>query len=1015
MTQTPNEQKPESTDEIRTKLQTINSGRWANIASLYEAGEFAVEPEKILRDINKLINDKPDKSSAKYLLLNLIADGKIKDQKISSENYPTTSIITILTEGLYDKDDPDFQEKVKATIHTLGTNYMPKANRRVYFDLLDYRERKATAVTENQATNSRSVNEAIKYAKEMSDLNWQPTGITKKQVEDFQAAMGEINKKYKRVEEIRNIYDQVEIDSPEEQALDHELDQLEKEVAELESKTNNEIMPTFKNEFNTLLNFQDAYRQTGVDFLKVKKLKTQDGGEIEIKDVHRNKNNEIVIQYIDENFLLQERGIKAFIKGVIEGKGAFQEINTIHELNASLNLSEDPIKPQDIFVENSWAYKKDPDAKGAFEKFIVKNVDDSVENGKIQIEFEDKDGKKTDKEFNFGQFASYAMRGVFKKENSQKSTEDKGDKQDKDNLEKSDTNNREISKIINDIKEKFVLPTYQEALEIGQVESNTVNPKYLKTLYANTYFYSVNNIVQFFKEIWEQIKKNWELADDFRVGKLGEELFGGFPSFKEHFKYNKRKAAQKQMTENVKGELESKEPSKWISLIRTSDDTNVLEACFELLSENGLLDLWDLEMWKNISRHPNHDKTIPIPTNLNPQTIISEENPYPGYVILEQAIDMMFDPGVFKKWERANDSNCSQKVKSSYDSAATLNNSPGGLTGRLTTLLEDHKKGVAVDPHEYEGIIGYMIENQKGSLDDKIYYIIKGFTEEKDGEPIISFRRMTQMSKELGGKFPPLLLLTASVPRPPSYKESHPFTLKEFKHYSSQFDQGGGDKNKPGKAVGSFIWNIIISNPLFADIASSMVRDLSTLNGDEALYYFPLTTRNTIESSCNITTGQKLDTKAFAKGFGGYSQYLKTLLTDGKEKNIDRIKESIKSYVHYWAIMTKKWDPPGAGRLQRLDDTHYNKKLFDSDKSAKDYAKELTDTLTKIANAYAKAGDNTLLETIKTMEGTGSSQKERQNALDQFEIVFEKVLSSDGGNIMFENLDASDLMGIPSK
>lgn len=999
----PNKKQPATIEELRQQLANT---AWSKLADLNVSNKLSNE---VLFALNEVIDSNPNQDSPFMMLLEIIRDEKLKDQSFSSEFFPTESIIQILIKELKNQRSKS-SDIAGELIINISSNFV-EASRKTLKEFVDHCNNKILELQENRQKTSDSTNQAIQFAKQRKGLNWEPEAVSEEQYAQFQERMDELLQKYNEVESLYPIYMNA---SPEQEAqLDIQLDKLEKEIKDIEGEIP-KILPNFKREFKSLLSFQEAFQQTGIDFLNTTELKLKNGKIINIESVEANGEN-ICIQYIDEDEKLWTRNLNQFIKNVIEAQGAHINIPNIHGLNEALNTSEDPIKPGDRFIAHNPKVNKDGEVEWEKKFFTIKKIDDSVENGEItfkETSFDDKnEEKEEEKTLNFGEFVAYKNKNRFNRDSENSIPETEPDPKDIE---------RFVNNIPDEVKNKLfnVLP-FEDVQKIGDVGYKVEQPSYLKILYENTYVYSPKNFFQFFKHIWEYIKKQWELADDIRVGKLGEQTTGGL---KESFKYNKRKAAQKEKSEMRRKILESKELSDLVGLLRTSQDKVDLEICFDILSEKGMLDLWDLEMWKNISKHSHHQYTIPIPKNNDPNTLLGEDKPYRGYEILRKALDQMFDPGTMAKWENANWSNYSQKVKAAEDKAASLRNIESGYRKVLSYNLKNHREGDSnVDPHEYEGILSYMMENKVGTLEEQIYYLIQGVTvkNKKTGKPLMPFERITQLRKSLGSKFPPLIFLTSNIEREtqdPNIKRKHPFTITDFEAWSKEFEKADGPANEPNEAVKKYIWENIVTHPEFKGLANESVRNINSLESSDIPYYLPLADANTVQNSCSLMGGQKNGPDAYASGFAGYPKYLNTLLKK-KNVNVSNISESLQAFVRYWAIMTNRLGNSHSGggdRLQRLEPAFLKRYEISEDPklSAQDIIDELLEALEDIALSYRSTKPdlyNLLIEMRKPVPDNKTKSQAMQKVLDKFNRTFEEMIESDNGEKFIQTLKSANL------
>lgn len=1010
---------PRSPEKI---CELLENSDLSNIATLYQGGDLN---ESTLLAVDSLLKNDPKPGTVQKQILDLVANEKLPNLTFTSKYFAAKSIIEILIEDL-NSADPNLNQKAIESVSLIRSSTDP-LNRKDLHPYIENREKIILASEQQRSDAAKStrknVNEALVFAKEMKEANWIPQGQTAK---EFDALKEELEAASEMVDELESLYIEFnETDSEEEEAsILERVNLLEEALENAEQRIRNDIAPNFFRDLAEFMAIVDASEIAGFDLMKIKKFKIPGGGKIKIINVealYAGEKPYVIINYEDENGEPQIRTAVNFRKEIIGEKSAYPYFKKLSDLEIALNMRENPLASGDQFQTTRKVRDQKGNTTDQVMSFNIAEINDQEKEGRIQIS-PDINGENS---FNFGEFYNFLKANRFKRVDIEE--EDEREEQEEKDL---DEEREEIAGAFDDFlgkidKDEGVrIKPYED---VAGPEATTTLParvSYLKDLWKNTYFFSPRNVYEFFKHIWEYIERDMKRGDDYRVGKVGEKLFG--EKLGEHFKHGKRKGPDGEQFDEKKKFLESQTPEDWKKELREGDDKDKLEICFDLLAERGMLDLWDPKIWKNIFRH-NYIR-LEVPDEIDPQKPYSRQL----YKLFAKTIDSYWDnPGLFQKWQRNHFSNYTSNVRGSFEAAAT---NCDNFVSSMSIMLKNHVSGSdEVDPHEYEATLIWAIDHDIGSIDEKLYYLIQGVTATHNGETILGFERVSQIQKDLQKAFPFLQFLSSKVSRPPTGKE-YIFTKEDFRDWKNTFDAVGTKAFEPSKAVRDTIWNTIITKPEFKEIASEAVRNIGSLDNDTAYFFIPLASENQITTSCSAYGGQKLGLKGYASGFAGYSQYIKTLagqisqksrdlssttdpvakeaLKDTVDEHKKDLVEAIKAYVRFEGLMTNKWRKSG-DRIITLDNNSLNKQPVAGTKhTANHFVGELNESIIEVAQNYGAYGGK-LARVMQTIHDSSASVEDRQNALENFGQTLEETIDRDESNTLVKTIINSKLTGIP--
>ncbi len=847
------------------------------------------------------------------------------------------------------------------------------------------------------------------------------SNLDQRQKDRFNTALSQINEMIANYEELERSRNEATNDLERSQ-FESEMSRLADNIEDRKQRLDRDFRG-IRNEISKFFEKITASTILGFDLINTRNLITHPSGEKYIiqainqtQEQRNGRNPEHKIEIVIKPENSQQPGVPFEVRGLkdyMQRNNIYPEINTVEHLNQSIFTTDDELEQNMTFTTEI------PNNPNSFKI-------DRIEGNKVFLDtairpFENSDFSS--QEINFGIFAQYVNNNQFKPLETSPGQQVSEIREDtKGNVEKT---------------EKDSFADYDEAskhLNEGDIREVPYEPSYLGDLKANTKLYSLKDLIEFFKHIRENYKGNREVMSKYKQGKLGEAVFTG--DLKEHFKQGKRKPAERDMMEGAEKALKSKPPSALIKVLQTESDKFRLEVAFNVLSEQGFLNMWDPLIWENMFKNAKMEAFVPKDLKVDPNSADCKKL----YDKFAEAVNTFWDdPNQFSKWERSNLSNCASKVSGVMDRANRIISSIG-FGPHMETLLQAHiskDKGEPVDPHEYEAMLVSAMENGKGTMEEKLYYILMGLTlKDSKNRTILSIERLSQMNKALHSKYIPLTFLNSSIPRPPEGKE-HPITRKELDAFGEAFlDKNPKDLDdkyqfRPNKAVKEFIWKTLLSNPVYKDLANTEMRNLNNLDPSETQYFIPLSTENLIKTTCITQGGIKIGMDGFANGFAGFSQYLKhmaqmadkarngiasskTLNEKERQKQLFNdhmrsIKECIKSYVIYEGILTDKYEDKPTTFIRLDNDTLVNRKVAGTDKNAMHYIKELNELVQKIVRA---TNDREFSNAVSVIYNTRiKDPRKKTPALRSFSSGFDGAIK-DNNNILLDTILAKNLTGI---
>lgn len=572
--------------------------------------------------------------------------------------------------------------------------------------------------------------------------------------------------------------------------------------------------------------------------------------------------------------------------------------------------------------------------------------------------------------------------------------------------------------------EKAVNYNDDVALRIDQVKKaggmQHTEISYLKALWTNTRFLSMNDCWKMGKSMFEYYERRWERKQKDKFSRVGEEL--------PYFSPEMRRIVEATEHEEVHQYQEAFEHKGIYEIqyrLENTSNKDELKATLVTLSDKGQLRLDSIPFWKNLNKFVNSEKNrIPIPANGDPSTMVSKDDPRTGSDFLKPAMDSIWGEGTFDGFYSKNKSAYASNAKGFYEEGKQLEGLDGGHSRRLGILLQQHKQGIYVNPHEYEGLILHSIEAGKSSMQAKIYYMIEGVAAANhDGRTIMPFDRIAHINSEMLAQFPILEYITARMPRQPTGEVAR-FNLEDYKQWVHWFDNGhpaDPDNHSPSPFVDEFMWKYVIPSDETENRINKAIRNGEKLDHDDMFAYLPPANYQVVSDACKATTGNKkfLTIEGYANVFPGFSQYMRSTADMGRKV---KLREAIKSYVRFEGIMTKRFQKTDDAKdpYQRMSRSTLNGPTIVTTTPPQAFIDQINPTIREIAKAYNNPKLNDIVAKIYSGEvediysDAGKKQQQQVNlAFEDFNKVFDDVVKIDNGDKMQKIILSKNFEGMP--
>ena len=538
---------------------------------------------------------------------------------------------------------------------------------------------------------------------------------------------------------------------------------------------------------------------------------------------------------------------------------------------------------------------------------------------------------------------------------------------------------------------------------------------YFKALWGSTKLLSFSDVWAMGKAMYEYWTRRWHRREKDKFSSVAHDI----PFFAPEMQRIKE-AAEHEEVNHFKEAMEHWGIFHIQHRLHETGNKDEFKACMEVLTEKGQMNWDDIKFWTNLNKilamHGSGSLAVPIPANGDPATMVSEIDQRTGRDFVKPGLDGLWGEGTFNSWYQKNNSTYDSNAKSYYSEGDELEGVEGEHGRRLKILLEKHKQGEYVNPHEYEGLILHSIERGKSNMQVKIYYMIAGVAAENhEGRTILTFDRIAHINSALLTKFPLLEYMTARAPRPDG-GVTHRWTIDDYRKWLHMFDGDDHMNCEPTAGVDHFMWKYVLPSDPTQNRINKALRNAQDLDHDDMFAYLPPASEQVLMDACKAFSGQRkaLTYEGYANAAPGFSQYFKSL---AENDNRYKMVQAFRSYMRFESIMMTRYDKSAPG-YARLDRDMLDNATICSAEPPKLFFGELNTMFRKVVYAY---GNQKLIDNYELcIKETGdlSDPKEKadqdkiQYAFQKFGDLFQEVMNSDKGEKMLAIVRDTELTGI---
>jgi hypothetical protein len=572
-----------------------------------------------------------------------------------------------------------------------------------------------------------------------------------------------------------------------------------------------------------------------------------------------------------------------------------------------------------------------------------------------------------------------------------------------------------------------------------QIDATTPSRSALREFIKDTEFLSLDDIFQLFKSGWEYYSSNWKKKQQYRYSSIGKNI----PWFSTEFN-RINQSAESEYVNKFKEAMDQWSVLQVEETLYQTKNKDQAKACLITLAEKGMIRWDDPRLWAALNKFSSPERKIPIPK--------SGEDPYHPYKkgagkflgedvegktgmdLISEVIDSIWGEQTYISWRRQNDGAIEDGIQKSYNKGMELENDPkntGGISEELSLLLAKHMNDQYVDPQEFEGLLRFIIENGKGSAEDKIYYLLMGTTAENSrGRTLMGWERIGTFISKLDNHFPVLDYFTDKKlkrdPKDPKKLVERPWIRSDFDELTKEWKRTArADKYKPTAKVTEYLWREGLTSQAFQERLEKAIRNAENIDHDDTQMFIPALKEDEAENVTSNTGGnkRKFTIQGYKNAYVGFGTRLKYLMKKlnyerelkgkgypGFEKPyIQRITDAIRTFVRYDSILDYRYQVNQGNRVQRFSDADFRTPcVVDSLNPVSMHQKEMQNLVKQILEKYNVA-DNDEFKYIfeRPSKIPKNMRKKVENDIKLFGRRFYDLVTSDDAKGLLEVINQS--------
>ncbi len=461
-----------------------------------------------------------------------------------------------------------------------------------------------------------------------------------------------------------------------------------------------------------------------------------------------------------------------------------------------------------------------------------------------------------------------------------------------------------------------VLDNYIRKVDVKELDTTNEVP-HARKLSEIIRFWSINDIIKFSKDTWEDIQSIYKRGQDRRIKEVGEvitqSLKGittGIGSFDRYAKglnaYHKRRysGTEVEAANKWKEGMENEDSHTLLHFLHETTNKDAVRGIISLLTHRGEMDWDDYHVWETLNKLSRYKMPI---GPCRRDDILRD-------TWLRKVITEIYDDReLYYHWRTENDSKIKSGKGAFTDTADQLSNVGGGMRAELEKQLRlkdisDRTHSLPpedVKPHLYEEVLEYAIRNGKMSMEDKFYYLINGVA-----KGILGIERLRSLAGEKGEilmKFPFIDFF---------YQKNN--SIEELRRFAQEIQEAGEDKKyKPGLKTTLFLYYKVTRNEgVRARISKATSRIAEGIDHEDVPFMITQLDWGTVRNLADVISGsrQKITFEGWKNAYIGFNTHMKVFgeLANLDDKGMDRLTkhdgrslaQTITSYIFMDNILT---------------------------------------------------------------------------------------------------------------
>jgi hypothetical protein len=458
--------------------------------------------------------------------------------------------------------------------------------------------------------------------------------------------------------------------------------------------------------------------------------------------------------------------------------------------------------------------------------------------------------------------------------------------------------------------------------------SNAVSHAEKPGFFGSIRFLSISDVIKIYNDIKEDFTSQWNRAQERKTSEVAEALTSALPENLptpvgkyigrlKHYSRRRKHQAEQDAVHKWEEALKPMDPHQLIAMLGKSPTKDQLKAIILVLTHKGHMEWNHPDLWAGLHAYSKYR----MPAAAKYDEVLRD------MWLRKICTDIWPEEKEFYDHAKTENESTFEGGKKRYTGEVDdYSNISGGMSGQLERMLKmfvDHHghPPEEVSPHRYEEFIHFAMRNGKMSMEQKMYYVVRGAA-----EGLLPLDRLRSLAGEKGG----ILNVFPYI----EYFSGQNNTKSELQRINARLKN---TKIVNGKEVDTYTPNLNTTLWVRLEVARNprvlqRIGKGTSKTGAESIdhedwpWFLPMTGYSGVRNALGIISGtrQKTSPQARMNTYFGYSSIFKIFgrVADAEAAGLSRITDgdtrslaqAITGYIDYDNILTQNGTDSRSGR-----------------------------------------------------------------------------------------------------